>query len=382
MTKLIRCVLLVFLVFFGLGLGSTKAFAGYYWWKYSTNGFMNANWLPDDGTPETQYALHYNYGYRPVTNQAHADTLVVFLPGVPARTDGYEDFYINAVNQGYFVMGLDYINDHGLTELCTSNLNCAGLYAQQTVMGNPNGFFRKYFDFGGQVPGMSGYNSITNRFGYWLKWLIATDPSGAAQWQQFCSAWGAVGECITPNWSKIIVASHSNGGALAWWILKNKGAKKAILLSAPSGRMNTANVTPASSEYTDFTTNPNPGDTHYAMYDNGTNYIGKVRAFLNFFDSRYKPGETVPGEPTSTNPNWVPNKGKNQPGNLVDLLGNIEKRVQPDSVCDTTGWTHWLTVTEPGDNGATHNSTASDGAGWPNTAPGWRECVWNFMLEH
>lgn len=360
---------------------TAKAFAGYYWWKYSTNGFMNASYLPDDGTPDTQYALHYNYGYRPVTSQAHADTLVLFLPGVPARTDGYEQFYENAVNHGYFVMALDYINDHGVTELCTSNPGCAGQYAQQTVTGYPRGFFGKYFGSSGSNPGMAGYNSIVNRFGYYLKWLIQTDPSGAAQWRQFCSAFDNNGVCTSPVWSKIIVAAHSNGGALAWWIVKNLGAKKALLLAAPSARMNTANTSPASSAYTPYTTNPNPQDAAYDMYSNGGAAVSKVRAFLDFYDARYKPGVTVPGESTSTNPNWEPSKGKNQPGNLVDI-GLTEHRIDADTECDTTGWGHWVTVMEPGDNGATHNAPASDGAGWPNTAPGFRACVWNYLLDN
>ena len=361
---------------------SANAHAGYYWWKYSTNGFMNANWLPDNGTSGTQYALHYNYGYRPVTNQQHADTLVLFIPGEGSRTEGYEQFYENAVNHGYFVMGLDYINDHGVTDLCTSHTNCAGEYAQQTVMGNPNGFFGKYFGSGGQVPGMSGYNSIVNRFGYYLKWLVNTaDTAGAAQWRQFCTTWGSNGECDVPNWSKIVVVGHSNGGAIAWWIAKNKGAKKAVLLSAPSARMNTASLTDtAGPDWTPYSGNPNPGDTHYAMYDNAGTTPSRVRAFLNFFDWRYKPGVTIPGEPTSLNPNWQPNKGKNQPGNLVDI-GKVATRIEPETVCDTTGWTQWVTVTSPGDNGSTHGSTASDGDGWPSTAPGFRSCVWNFLLD-
>lgn len=355
-------------------MGSTNAFAGYYWWQYSTNGFMDASRIPSN------FTINDNYGYRPVTNQSHADTLVVFLPGTGCRTDGYTEFYENAVNQGYFVMALDWINDHDSTPLCTSNASCAGLLAEQLVEGTSHGFLDTYFGAGGTNPGQQGYNSIKNRFGYFLKWLMATDASGAAQWSQFCSSFDASGVCTTPAWSKIIIAGHSQGGQLAWWILKNEDAKKGIALSSPSSRMNTANVSPASSSWTPFTTNPNPGDTAYNMLLGAPQAAGRLRVFLDFYDKRYKPGVTVAGEPTSANPNWVPNLGKNQPGNLVDM-GKHETRIYPDTTCNTTSWTQWLTVMETGDNGSAHTATAMDGDGWDTTAPGFRECVWDYLLE-
>jgi pimeloyl-ACP methyl ester carboxylesterase len=362
------------LVILGSLFYSADAFAGYFWWQYSTNGFMNANRIPSG------FTINYNYGYRPVTNQSHADTLVLFLPGTGVRTDSYTEFYQNAVNHGYFVMALDWINDHDSTPLCTSNASCEGLLYQQQVDGAANGFFDAYFGPSGSNPGQQDYNSITNRFGFFLKWLMATDASGASQWSQFCASFNANGVCTTPQFSKIIVAGHSQGGMIAWWILKNHGAKKGIALSAPSARMNTASVTPASSAWTPFTTNPSPGDAPYNMYLGAPTAAGRYRVFLNFFDPRYKPGVTVPGEPTSSNPNWVPNNGKNQPGNLVDM-GKHETRISADTACDTTDWTQWVTVMDPGDPGSTHGSTAINGAGWDSSAPGFRACVWNFLLD-
>jgi hypothetical protein len=358
------------------------AVEGYFWWQYSTNGFMNAAYLPNDGTDATNYPVHYNYAYRPVSNVSHADTLVLFLPGAGARTDSYTQFYQEAVNRGFFVVGLDYINDHDLTGMCTSNVNCAGLMDEQVVMGTSHGFWDRYFGAGGLVPGKASYNSVVNRFGYFLKWIInSADPAGAAQWSQFCQTWNANGTCDTPAWSNIIIAGHSHGGAVSWWILKNKGAKKGIALSAPSARMNTALVTPVGSDFTPFTTNPNPSDAPYGVFDNGNQYAGKLRVFLDFYDWRYKPGVTVPGEPTSANPNWDPNEGKNQPGNLVDI-GKHETRLWPTSICDTTNWTQWITAMEVGDNGATHGAPAANGDGWETSAPGFRSCVWDYLLEH
>src|SRR5262249_60932912 len=94
------------LLFLGTLFYSTHAFAGYYWWQYSTNGFMDASLIP------SSFATNFNYGYRPVTNQSHADTLVLFFPGTGVRTDAYTDFYQNAVNEGFFIMALDWINEH------------------------------------------------------------------------------------------------------------------------------------------------------------------------------------------------------------------------------------------------------------------------------
>jgi len=369
-----------------LGLGTAHAEVNYfcdgcYWWRYKAHGYLNESNLPYDGSYETDYAHHFSYGYRPVINRQPVDTLVLFFGGVPSRTEGYEAFYINAVNRGYFVMSLDYINDHGLTELCTSNRDCAGLYAEQTVMGVDHGFFARYFGSSGLTPGKAFNNSIVNRFGHWLKWLIDTDAAGAAQWRQFCSAFDANDICTQPKWSKIIVASHSNGGSLAWWIVKNLGAKKAILLSAPSARMNTANVTPASWEYTPFwLLNPDPSDDHYSMYDNPGTAAGKVRAFLNFHDSRYKPGDTDPSQHPSDNPNWVANEGKNQPGNLVDI-GVAEHQMASTGMCNTMAWGPWITVRDSvvPTGGQAHESTAADGASlWSS---GFRTCVWNYLLD-
>lgn len=370
--------LLKALLVLGIVGSSTHAFAGYYWWKYSTNGFMDPSKIPAGtaSAPDTQYQIHFNYAYRPVTNTSHADTLVVFLPGNSARTDGMTDFYEHAVNHGYYVVALDYINEVGTSTACTSNPACAGQLAKQTVDGTNYSFFTKYFGSGKPTAGQQAYNSVENRFAMFLRWLQNTADPGAG-WGKFCVT---ANPCSGPDWSKIIIVGHSLGATNAWWILKNRGAKKGIALSGPSPRMNSSQVTPDACDITPYCLlNPNPSDTAYDMFDNAANYIGKFRVFLNFFDERYKPGVTY-ALPAS-NGTFQPGNGRNQPGNLVDM-GMTETRISPTSICSSASWGTWITAMTNPDTGSAHSSTAANGADWGTTAPGFRECVWTHLLDH
>src|SRR6185503_2386667 len=91
-----------------------------------------------------------------------------------------------------------------------------------------NGFFNIFFGGGKPWAGHRGYNSIERRLGLLLR-KMADNPSPVGD-AQFAGKWNsfiaAGSDPVRPDWSKIVIAGHSDGSQLAMYILQSRPVVK------------------------------------------------------------------------------------------------------------------------------------------------------------
>jgi hypothetical protein len=166
----------------------------------------------------------------------------VFLPGTGAPPGAYRDIVRTGAARGYHALGLTYRNDDAVEGLCgnSPDPDCAGKVRREVITGE-NASLLVDVDSG---------NSIIARLRALVVFLHAAYPTEG--WGQFLRA----GE---PDWTKIIIAGHSQGGGHAGYFAKLVELERAVMFSAPgdtgvasgSAAQWTAlpNVTPAARQF-------------------------------------------------------------------------------------------------------------------------------------
>lgn len=151
--------------------------------------------------------------YDPQVAQRHQ--LFLFLVGTKASTASSLSIDRAFAGWGYNAISLDYDNNviavscaHSLNSACFDNYRSAivtGAAVSAKIHINPA-------------------NSILNRFQKLLAWLVEHDPSG--DWAQFLHN----GQ---PDWSRVIVAGHSQGAGHAAFIGKLFRVDRVLMFSGP-----------------------------------------------------------------------------------------------------------------------------------------------------
>src|SRR5262245_7988173 len=129
-------------------------------------------------------------------------SLFVFLPSTAAKPSDYQLIQQEAVDLGYYVVGLAYPNADAVVHIC--NLK-ATYYEREACNLNMR---LETLDGKNDSPdtNVDKWNSIENRLTALLKYLATTYPEEG--WQGFVDEGG-------PNWSRLVVAGHSQGGGNA-----------------------------------------------------------------------------------------------------------------------------------------------------------------------
>lgn len=142
------------------------------------------------------------------------NALFVFIPGTWRAPSECRAIARKAASLGYHVISLSYPNNVAGNPLCadTDDITCHRRARQETIDG---------VDRHPSV-NVDVNNSILNRLTKMLLHMSKTYP--AQNWGQYLSS-GQV------NWSKVIVAGHSQGGSLAGVIGKMYPVKKVIMIS-------------------------------------------------------------------------------------------------------------------------------------------------------
>jgi len=141
--------------------------------------------------------------------------LFVFLPGTTGFPATYKLIVKQAASQGYHAIGLMYPNDASIyTASNNDTTNTQFAKCRQEI-----------FDGTNQTSGVSvdTNNCIKNRLYKLLLYLQSTYPT--QNWSQYILN-GQV------NWSKIVVAGHSQGGGHSFFIAKKVAVDKAISFSS------------------------------------------------------------------------------------------------------------------------------------------------------
>ena len=172
--------------------------------------------------------------------------LLVFIPGTQGRPSQYTYILRAGAARGFHAMGINYPNQTAMGSLCqfSTDPECYWTARTEVVFGN-----------GTPVSGQSAVSradSIVNRLNKLLAWLSSNQP--AEGWEQFLRA------DRTVDWSKIVLAGHSQGGGHVGVLAKTVVLGRAVYFSAPEDwnelvnrpagwTAARANVTPASLQY-------------------------------------------------------------------------------------------------------------------------------------
>jgi hypothetical protein len=177
---------------------------------YVTNKYFVS---PKVADPATTTALSAHIAYFN-TNPAKKNILYVFLPGTYRDPTGCQATPLKAASLGYHAIGLMYDNLVAGNPLCkaTGDTTCHVRARLEVIDGID------------RHPGVNVNvaNSLINRLYKLLVYMNNQQPT--QNWGQFISAG-------KPNWSKIIIGGHSQGGALAGVIGKYYPVKRVIMYS-------------------------------------------------------------------------------------------------------------------------------------------------------
>jgi uncharacterized protein YjdB len=172
--------------------------------------------------------------------------LLVFLPGTQGRPTQYTNILRAGAARGFHAIGVNYMNQTAMGTLCqmSTNPECYWTARTEVIFGN-----------GTPVSGQTAVtraNGLVNRVNKLLAWLHATYP--AEGWGQYLLADNAV------DWSKVILAGHSQGGGHVGVLAKSVLLSRAVYFSSPEDWNDLTdrpalwtgarpNVTPASRQY-------------------------------------------------------------------------------------------------------------------------------------
>ncbi|MBL7699784.1 MAG: hypothetical protein JNK79_16575 [Chitinophagaceae bacterium] len=142
------------------------------------------------------------------------NNLVVYIPGTNRTPSSSKAFTIKAASMGYHAISLSYQNTTAGNPLCspTGDLTCHERLRREVIDG---------IDRHASVV-VTPTNSVINRLTKLLIYMAGLQPS---------QGWGQYIVNGQINWSKVIVAGHSQGGALAGVIGKFYPVKRVIMFS-------------------------------------------------------------------------------------------------------------------------------------------------------
>lgn len=157
--------------------------------------------------------------------------LLVFLPGTQGRPTQYTYILRAGASRSFHAIGLNYPNQTAMGTLCQVSADPECYWNARNVV---------IFGAGALVAGQSPVtkaDSIVNRLEKLLSWMQLTYPF--ENWSQFLLANGTV------DWSKVVLAGHSQGGGHVGVLAKSVALNRAVYFSAPEDWYENTN-TPAS----------------------------------------------------------------------------------------------------------------------------------------
>lgn len=145
--------------------------------------------------------------------------LLVWLPGTGGKpASGPAEFFDTAVQQGYRVLALSYLNTPAVGQVCVgrvlrAHLRCAEEMRQQRVWGDASTTL---------IEDRSA-DAIVPRLSRLLQYLAVQDAQ--SQWQQYLD------EAQQPRWERIVLAGQSQGGGMAAFIAQTRRVAGVLVFS-------------------------------------------------------------------------------------------------------------------------------------------------------
>jgi hypothetical protein len=203
---------------------------------------VERNILPADTSAAITTNLQAHFVINPAPQIAARQRLFVMLPGTGAIPAVYRDIVRTGAARGYHALGLTYPNDEAVERLCASSPDpdCAGKVRREIITGENTS----------TLVAVNPANAIITRLTVLLQYLDRTYP--AEGWGQFLAG----GQ---PDWARITIAGHSQGGGHAGYFAKLVALERAVMFAAPGDTglapasaaqwLSLPNVTPANRQY-------------------------------------------------------------------------------------------------------------------------------------
>lgn len=157
--------------------------------------------------------------YEPTRRAPSPAPLLVWLPGTGGKpVTAPADFFDTALQQGYRVLALSYLNTPAVGQVCVgrvlrAHLHCAQDMRQQRVWGDaPTSLIED-----------RAVDAIVPRLSRLLQYLARQDAQ--AQWQQYLD------EAQQPRWEYVVLAGQSQGGGMAAFIAQTRRVAGVLLFS-------------------------------------------------------------------------------------------------------------------------------------------------------
>jgi hypothetical protein len=188
--------------------------------------------------------------HRVYTPPQARNVLVLFLGGSGSRPSDYDDISASAAGLGYGTINLSY-NDTaplltvGLT--CALSDPCYANYRGETIFGKDVVYAPGVGPWDALAITVSKANSVVNRLVNLIDYLTHdADTSDDTYWSQFVVSNANSPYTTThlgavyPNWSKIVVSGHSQGGGHAAFlgVKLPQAVRRVVMFSSPNDNVN------------------------------------------------------------------------------------------------------------------------------------------------
>ena len=169
-----------------------------------------------DAAIDTDLDVHV--AINPVPSVGAKQRLFVFMPGSFGKPQNVRAIVREAAGSGLHAIGLNYPNDATVGSLCSgsADASCHGNVRTEIISGDDTS----------SAVSITRANSIENRLIKLLQALHAQAPTEG--WNAYVTSAGQ------PDWSRLRVAGHSQGGGHAGVIAKRYAVDRAIYFSAPA----------------------------------------------------------------------------------------------------------------------------------------------------
>lgn len=179
-------------------------------------GSVERDIAPTTTNPAIMQALAAHFTVSPTADRPPAGRLFVMLPGTGAIPRFYREVARTGAMRGYHAVGLTHPNDIAVGDRCagSGDIDCPSRVRREVITGENASTLI-------EVPRAE---SITGRLVALLDYLDRTYPG---------EGWGQYLVGVEPDWSRIVVAGHSQGGGHAAYLAKLHSLVRMVMFSSP-----------------------------------------------------------------------------------------------------------------------------------------------------
>lgn len=194
-------------------------------------------------------ARNYHYIAQPKLAAQRKNVLVVFLGGSNSSPDAYTDVANEAAALGFGAVDLRYPNNQLVGTVCANNDACFTNVRGESIYGQGVIYPGTTAGYSSLATNVTLQNSVVNRLVNLLHYL-RTQPADPQRnplpsyWSQFLvaktgSPYVAGGTAVVPEWSKIVIAGHSQGAGHSAFLGATLPAaiRRVVMFSAPNDHL-------------------------------------------------------------------------------------------------------------------------------------------------